>query len=98
MEKYISDRIAVMRAGKIVELAGSEELYSNPLHPYTKSLLSIIPRPDPKSERNKEKLIYHEGNEINHGAGEDISFKEVTPGHFVMCTEAESTVFMSYRR
>jgi len=50
MVRYISDRIAVMHKGKIVELADAEELYNNPLHPYTRSLMSAIPTPDPKSE------------------------------------------------
>jgi len=53
---YISDRIAVMYLGKIVELAGGNELYSNPLHPYTRSLLSAIPNPDPGHRRERIKL------------------------------------------
>jgi peptide/nickel transport system ATP-binding protein/oligopeptide transport system ATP-binding protein len=53
---YISDRIAVMYLGKIVELAASDELYANPLHPYTRSLLSAIPNPDPGQRRERIKL------------------------------------------
>jgi len=57
MVKYISDRIAVMYLGKLVELAASEDLYNNPLHPYTEALLSAIPVPDPKTEREREQII-----------------------------------------
>lgn len=60
MVKHISDRVAVMYAGKIVELAESEELYSNPQHPYTKSLLSAIPIPDPKIESKKKRILLQE--------------------------------------
>ncbi|RUU69505.1 ABC transporter ATP-binding protein, partial [Mesorhizobium sp. M7A.F.Ca.MR.362.00.0.0] len=57
MVKHICDRVAVMYAGKIVEIAESEELYSNPLHEYTKALLSAIPIPDPKIEKTKKRII-----------------------------------------
>ena len=54
MVKYISDRIAVMHFGKIVELGSADEIYNYPLHPYTKSLLSAVPQPDPESERSRK--------------------------------------------
>ncbi|WP_373229377.1 ABC transporter ATP-binding protein [Cohnella sp.] len=57
MVKYMSDRVAVMYLGKIVELARSEDLYANPQHPYTKALLSAIPVPDPDVQEGKERII-----------------------------------------
>ena len=67
--RFISDRIAVIHKGKIVELAEAEELFLNPLHPYTKSLLSAIPIPDPRLEKNK-KLVVYTGEE--HDYSEDL--------------------------
>ncbi|TFE31566.1 ABC transporter ATP-binding protein [Cohnella luojiensis] len=57
MVKYMSDRVAVMYLGKIVEMARSEDLYANPQHPYTKALLSAIPVPDPEVEAGKERIV-----------------------------------------
>lgn len=57
MIKHISDRIAVMYLGTIVELTSSHELYSNPIHPYTKALLSAIPIPDPKIEKGRNRIL-----------------------------------------
>jgi oligopeptide transport system ATP-binding protein len=56
MVRHISDRVGVMYLGCMVEMAGSNELYSNPQHPYTKALLSAIPIPNPKIERNKKRI------------------------------------------
>ena len=86
--KYFSDRIGVMYFGKMVELASSEELFKNPLHPYTRSLLSAIPLPDPHYEKNRQRISYNPLAE--HDYSEDKpSFREITPGHFVQCNDAE---------
>lgn len=86
--KYFSDRIGVMYFGKMVELADSDELFRNPLHPYTRSLLSAIPLPDPVYEKNRSRITYNPL--IEHDYSEDKpSFREVSPGHFVRCNDAE---------
>ncbi|MGG2093210.1 ATP-binding cassette domain-containing protein [Bacillus sp. S13(2024)] len=87
MVKYISDRIGVMYHGKIVELAMSEELYEHPIHPYTKSLLSAIPLPDPDYERNRKRIVY-DPSQHQYG-NEEPKMREIRPGHFVLCSEAE---------
>ncbi|WP_164667498.1 ABC transporter ATP-binding protein [Virgibacillus doumboii] len=86
MVKYISDRIGVMYFGNMVELADSDELYKNPLHPYTKSLLSAIPLPDPEYERNRSRVAY---DPSEYETSEEPELREVKPGHFVRCTTAE---------
>lgn len=59
--RHISDSVAVMHLGKIVEQGDTEEVFSNPQDPYTKALLSAIPIPDPKIERTRERLVYQDG-------------------------------------
>jgi len=86
--KYFSDRIGVMYFGKIVELADSDELFKNPLHPYTKSLLSAIPLPDPVYEKQRTRIIYNPIAEHDYSVNTP-SFREITPGHFVYCNDAE---------
>ncbi|HDC8055106.1 TPA: ABC transporter ATP-binding protein [Staphylococcus aureus] len=86
MVKYISDRIAVMHFGKIVEIGPSEEIYQNPLHDYTKSLLSAIPQPDPESERSRKRFSYIDDEENNHLR----RLNEIRPNHFVFSTEEEA--------
>jgi oligopeptide/dipeptide ABC transporter ATP-binding protein len=86
--KYFCDRIAVMYYGKIVELASSDELFKHPLHPYTVSLLSAIPKPNPLSERNRTRIIYKPW-EVHNYETDKPSLREVCPGHQVYCNEAE---------
>lgn len=86
--KYFSDRIGVMYFGKMVELAPSDELFRNPLHPYTKSLLSAIPLPDPEYEKRRTRIVYNPLAEHDYTVDKP-SFREITPGHFVQCNEAE---------
>ena len=86
--KYFSDRIGVMYFGKMVELADSDELFKNPLHPYTKSLLSAIPLPDPVYEKQRTRIIYNPIAEHDYSVNMP-SFREITPGHFVYCNDAE---------
>lgn len=86
--KYFSDRIGVMYYGKMVELASSEELFRNPLHPYTKSLLSAIPLPDPVYEKTRQRIVYNPLAAHDYSQQEP-TFQEVAPGHFVRCNDAE---------
>ncbi len=86
--KYFSDRIGVMYFGKMVELATSDELFKNPLHPYTRSLLSAIPLPDPIYEKNRKRIVYKPLEEHDYTVDQP-TFREVSPGHFVMCNNAE---------
>ena len=84
MVKYISDRIAVMYHGHIVEMGDAEEIYSHPLHPYTRSLVSAILLPDPQSERLRRRIPYVPDEERN-----DCTLREVGPGHFVYAAPDE---------
>ena len=86
--KYFSDRIGVMYFGKMVELADSDELFSHPLHPYTKSLLSAIPLPDPVYEKQRTRITYNPLAEHDYSVDQP-SFREISPGHFVYCNDAE---------
>ena len=86
--KYFSDRIGVMYFGHMVELASSDELFDNPLHPYTKSLLSAIPLPDPQSEKNRTRIVYNSLLEHDYSVDKP-TLREIKPGHFVRCNDAE---------
>ena len=86
--KYFSDRIAVMYFGKIVELASSDELFAHPLHPYTKSLLSAIPLPDPKYENLRKRITYNPLAAHDYSK-EKPTLKEILPGHFISCNNEE---------
>lgn len=87
--KYFSDRIGVMYFGKMVELASSDELFENPLHPYTKSLLSAIPLADPDYEKHRVRFEYNPIVEHDYQSGDTPSMREITKGHFVYCNDAE---------
>ena len=86
--KYFSDRIGVMYFGKMVELADSDELFKNPLHPYTRSLLSAIPLPDPIYEKQRTRIHYNPIAEHDYSVSAP-SFRETTTGHFVHCNDEE---------
>lgn len=92
--KYFSDRIGVMYYGKMVELADSDELFAHPLHPYTRSLLSAIPLPDPIYEKARKRIVYNPLAEHDYSIDKP-SFREVRPGHFVQCNEAEYKKIMA---
>ena len=85
--RFIADRIAVIHLGRIVEIAPSEELFAHPLHPYTVSLLSAVPMPDPQIEKNRKLVLYDD-------SGRDLSgpkpiLQEITPGHYVFANDRE---------
>ena len=86
--RYISDRIAVIHKGDIVELADAEELVTHAIHPYTRSLLSSIPMPDPRRERQKKLLVYDPA--MHDYSREAPQWRELRPEHFVLCSAAEA--------
>ncbi|MGN1148022.1 MAG: ABC transporter ATP-binding protein [Lachnospiraceae bacterium] len=90
--KYFSNRIIVMYFGKIVEIADSDELFAHPLHPYTCSLLSAIPLPDPHYEKQRKRVVYVPENEHDYSV-EQPTLQEVSPGHFVSCNTAELEIY-----
>lgn len=86
--RYISDRIAVIHKGDIVELADAEELVNHAIHPYTRSLLSAIPMPNPRLERKKKLLVYDPA--MHDYTAEPPQWQELRPNHFVLCNAAEA--------
>lgn len=86
--KYFCDRIAVMYYGNIVELTTSDELFKHPLHPYTKALLSAIPKPDPYSEKTRERILYNPFTTHDYRE-EKPTLQEILPGHFVLANSEE---------
>lgn len=86
--KYFSDRIGVMYFGHLVEVANGEDLYKNPLHPYTKALLSAIPEPNPITERKRVRVDYVPERDHDY-SNEQPSMVEVEPEHFVYCSPSE---------
>lgn len=88
MVRYISDRVGVMHKGHLVETGLTEEIFEHPVHPYTKSLLSAIPLPDPHYEKQRQRISYVPLKEHDYTVDKP-SFREVAPGHFVHCNDAE---------
>ena len=85
--RFISDRIAVISKGRIVELAEAEELFHHPLHPYTKALLSAVPMPDPEVEK-KKKLIVYDPSVHDYSVDKPV-WEEIKDGHFVYGNQRE---------
>ena len=87
MVKYISDRIGVLHLGHLLETGTTDEIFSNPVHPYTKSLLSAIPIPNPELEKNREAINYdYKTSGIDYNKGTEHL---VSGTHFVKCTDKE---------
>lgn len=87
--KYFCDTIVVMYFGKVVEKASSVELFAHPMHPYTKALLSAIPKPNPKSERKRQRILYNPAEAHNYTAEDEPSLREISENHFVYCNQEE---------
>lgn len=92
--KYFSDRIGVMYFGKMVELASADELFERPLHPYTKSLLSAIPLPDPEFEKGRQRIVYNPIAEHDYSVDKP-EMREIVAGHLIYCNQAE---FEKYKK
>ncbi|NFA02717.1 ABC transporter ATP-binding protein [Weissella cibaria] len=95
MVKYISDRIGVMHWGKMVEIGPADEVYNQPLHDYTRSLLSAIPVPDPSVETAREPIVYDPTDEMD---GRDRTMVEIAPDHFVWAAENEIQMYQERAR
>lgn len=85
--RFIADRIAVIHHGEIVEIAESETLFEYPVHPYTVSLLSAVPMPDPVVEKSRKHIVY-DPSKLDQ-SGEERVMRELRPGHFIHCTNKE---------
>ena len=85
--RFISDRIAVIHKGKIVELAEAEELFLHPLHPYTQALLSAVPNPNPYLERTKKLLVYDPS--VHDYSTDKPVLDEILPDHFIYGNQKE---------
>lgn len=89
MVKHISDRIGVMHNGKLLEVGTSDEIYHYGVHPYTESLLSAIPLPDPDHERQRKRIKYVSEPNDN----QERAMEEIAPGHFVYATKKEAKIY-----
>ncbi|HCT62606.1 MAG TPA: peptide ABC transporter ATP-binding protein [Erysipelotrichaceae bacterium] len=85
MVRYISDRVAVMHVGHIVEMGTVDDVYNNPVHPYTRSLLSAIPHPDPVREKSRKRFVYDITNVIYN----DSHMKKLSDTHSVLTTDKD---------
>ena len=86
--KYFSNRVAVMNAGRIVEMSSSDEIYQDPQHAYTKSLLSAIPVPDPLVEKKRQRIHYDKASGVYQPEDNPL-LREIKPGHFVLMSDNE---------
>jgi oligopeptide transport system ATP-binding protein len=92
MVKYISDRIGVLHLGHLLETGTTDEIFDQPLHPYTKSLLSAIPSPNPVLEKNRIAMSYnYRTSGINYNEG---TYHHVSGSHYIKCTDAEFEQYM----
>ena len=89
--RFISDRIAVIEHGKIVELAPTEKLFAHPLHPYTQALLSAIPMPNPDLEQNKKVLVYDES--VHDYSTDKPEWIEIEEEHFILANKKEASEY-----
>ena len=94
--RYISDRIGVIYKGRIVEIASSEELFNYPLHPYTRSLISAIPLPDPQLEKNKV-LFTYDPSVHNYGEGVQPELVDIGHEHYVYGSADEIAEYRAIR-
>ena len=92
MVRYISNRIAVMHRGKIVEIGLSDDIYNNPVHPYTRALLSAVPHPNPHVERYR-KRTYYDGKDVDYDLG---SYHTINGQHMVLATDDEYKSWTSH--
>lgn len=98
--RFITDRVAVIHKGRIVEMAETEKLYEHPLHPYTRALFSAIPLPDPRLERSKKLEIYDPS--VHNYEKEPPRWVEIEPEHYVLANDREIEIYLKrlekYRR
>ena len=89
--RFIADRIAVIHLGRIVEIAETEELFAYPIHPYTISLLSAVPMPDPIIEKQREPIVYSDATEEK--TGPDYAMRQIRSEHYVYCTPEQAEAY-----
>ncbi len=92
--KYFCDSIVVMYFGKVVEKAPSDELFAHPVHPYTRALLSAIPKPNPRTEKARKRIVYNPAEVHDYDHGDTPSLQEIAPNHFVYCNEKERQQYL----